>query len=339
MKRQGKLIQHIADPDNLRLAFYKAQKGKSGKKEVRIFVRDLDKNLIHLREQILSEKVEIGNYHYFIVYDPKKRLICAASFPERVLHHALINVCHHSFEKYQIYDSYASRKDKGTYKALEKAKYLQKNNNWYLKLDVRKYFDSIDHQILLKLLEGRFKDRMLFNIFQKIIESYNTEDSKGLPIGNLTSQYFANHYLAVSDHFIKEELKVKNYVRYMDDMVLWSDEKEILKEVGETINDFLKEKFSLTLKPFCLNKTEFGLPFLGYRVFGDHFKLSKRSKKRFIIKLKKYFTLLDEGKMNQSVFNNNVVPLISYTEHARSFNFRKRVTEQIYGQWPWARSA
>lgn len=339
MKRQGNLIHQIADPDNLRLAFYKAQKGKTGKAEVINFAYDLDKNLITLRDQILSGIVKIGNYHYFTIYDPKKRVICAASFPERVLHHALMNVCHHSFEKYQIYDSYASRKNKGTYKSLERAKKFQKQNKWYLKLDVRKYFDTVSHQILMKLLEARFKDRTLLKIFQEIIESYETDDLKGLPIGNLTSQYFANHYLAVSDHFIKEELKVKNYVRYMDDMVLWSDEKEGLKKAGKAIREYLNVKLNLTLKPFCLNKTEFGLTFLGYRVFGNHFQLSNRSKKRFGNKLKKHFLLLDCGVINQSGFNDHVVPLLSFTEHARSFNIRKRTMEKIYGQWPWARTA
>lgn len=337
MKRQRGLIHQIADPDNLRLAFYKAQKGKSGKAEVRKFVSNLDENLLDLREHILSGNVETGNYHYFTIYDPKERLICAASFPERVLHHALMNICHPVFEKYQIFDSYASRKDKGTYKALERAKTFQRQNRWYLKLDVRKYFDSIDHLILMKTLEKKFKDATLLNIFQKIINSYETEESKGLPIGNLTSQYFANHYLAVTDHFIKQELKVKNYVRYMDDMVLWSDDNKKLQETGKIVQDYLSGKSKLRLKTFCLNKSEYGITFLGYRVYGDHLQLAKRSRIRFVKKLKSYYEFLDNGKFSQFQFHDHVIPLLSFTKHARSYNFRKKTVEQIYGQWPWAR--
>jgi RNA-directed DNA polymerase len=123
MKRAGYLLESIADIDNLRLAYFKAKKGKSEKHSVHLFTNELDRNLLKLREQILSGKIEVGNYHYFTIYDPKERKICAAAFAERVLHHAIMNICHPYFERYQIYDSYASRIGKGTYAALERAAY------------------------------------------------------------------------------------------------------------------------------------------------------------------------------------------------------------------------
>ncbi|MCG2759807.1 MAG: RNA-directed DNA polymerase, partial [Candidatus Delongbacteria bacterium] len=208
-----------------------------------------------LREEILSGEIDCGNYHYFKIYDPKERNICAAEFKERVLHHAIMLQAHDTFEQYQIYDSYATRIDKGTHKAIDKAKKFNNKYDYFLKLDVRKYFDSIDHVILMKALEKKFKDLEVLRIFEKIIESYKVTSRKGVPIGNLTSQYFANHYLAGLDHFIKEELKIKGYVRYMDDMVLWHDDKEYLKNCSLTLTNFLKEKLVLDLKVSQINKT------------------------------------------------------------------------------------
>ena len=220
MKRANNLLEKMVDNDNLNLAFWKARKGKEGIDYVEKYRQFLSYNLGNLSKEIEKGKVTVGNYSYFKVFDPKERLICAAQFSERVLHHALMNVCDPYFEKYQIYDSYASRKHKGTYAAIERAAVYQKKYAWFLKLDVRKYFDSIDHHTLVCLLEQQFKEKKTQTIFRDIIDSYHTQEGKGLPIGNLTSQYFANHYLAISDHFVKEQLKIKAYVRYMDDMVL-----------------------------------------------------------------------------------------------------------------------
>ena len=131
MKRENNLISLIADPDNLRLAFWKARKAKDVKMEVAEFRKSLDKNLLTLRNELLLGNVQVGQYHYFTIYDPKEREICAASFRERVLHHALMNVCHANFEKYQIFVSYASRKGKGTYAAINRASVFKENTNGF----------------------------------------------------------------------------------------------------------------------------------------------------------------------------------------------------------------
>ena len=185
-----------------------------------------------MQKGLVAQTLQIGDYHYFKIHDPKERLICAASFSERVLHHAVMNVCDPFFNRYQIFDSYACRKSKGTYAALDRARHFNHHFKWYLKLDVRKYFDSIHHGRLKRLLVKQFKDKSLLDLFNGIIDSYHVSDACGIPIGNLTSQYFANHYLAVADHFIKEELRIKGYVRYMDDMVLWHNDKISLLKSG-----------------------------------------------------------------------------------------------------------
>ncbi len=329
MRRQGQLIEKIADFENLQLAYYKAQKGKAGKKEVFEYGKRLQDKLQNLQQQIISGNVETGNYKYFTIYDPKKRLICAAPFGQRILHHALMNVCHPFFEKAQIFDSYASRVGKGTYAALERAKKFTKRYKWHLKLDYYKFFDSLDHKILKRQLGSLFKDIRLLNIFEDIIRGYSVSRNSGVPIGNLTSQYFANHYLSPADHYVKESLKIKAYVRYMDDIALWHNDKKLLIKAGLNLRQYSKEKLKLELKPFCLNRSTHGLPFLGYLLYPDKIRLAHRSRTRFIKKMKVYNNKLDSGLWSQKEYQNHILPLIAFTEFADAREFRKRVVHEL----------
>jgi hypothetical protein len=325
MKRSAHLIEPIADMANLELAFHKAKRGKAVKAQVQAFGKNLRANLKALQAQILSGEVEIGNYHYFTVYDPKKRQICAAPFAQRVLHHALINVCHPYFERQQIHDSYASRIGKGTYAALERAGAFNRRHTWYLKLDVRKYFDSIHHGVLRSRLCRLFKDPCLLRIFDRILDSYEALPGRGVPIGNLTSQYFANDYLSPADHFARETLRVPAYVRYMDDMVLWHDDKAALLEAGCRFQDFIRERLQQELKPFCLNKNTTGLPFLGYLIYPDTVRLAQRSRRRYIQKIKICQSALESGVWSQKEFQNHATPLTAFTNHANAKAFRQKV--------------
>ncbi|MCG3155648.1 MAG: hypothetical protein DKINENOH_02255 [bacterium] len=325
MKRAGHLIEKIAALENLELAYYKAQKGKAAKSEVIAFSKGLSANLRNLQAQILSGEVEAGNYHFFTIYDPKQRLICAAPFPQRVLHHALTNVCHHYFERVQIFDSYASRPLKGTYAALARARLFNRRFPWFLKLDYRKYFDSLDHAVLNGQLHAVFKDRHVLDIFARIIDSYHVNAGKGVPIGNLTSQYFANHYLAGLDHFVKERLGIPAYLRYMDDCVLWHEDKGELLRAGVQLQEYSETGLQLALKPFCLNRNTHGLPFLGYLLFPGRTRLAQRSRTRFIKKLRLYEEKLLSGEWTQSEYQAHVLPLIAFTEHAEAKTFRKTV--------------
>ncbi len=325
MKRQGNLIEEIADFDNLQWAFCKAKRGKEEKNEVIRFQHKLWDNLRSLQKQVLTSEIETENYRYFTIYDPKKRLICAVPFAQRVLHHALMNVCHRFFDRVQIYDSYASRLGKGTYAALDRARKFQKRHCWFLKLDFVKYFDSLDHLILKDQLNRMFKDKRLLAIFEKIIDSHYSEKNRGVPIGNLTSQYFANHYLSDLDHFVKEKLKIPAYVRYMDDIILWHDQKAILLNAGLSLKKYSEQKLDLTLKPFCLNKNIQGLPFLGYLLYPDDIRLAHRSRIRFIKKLRIYENNLKYGIWTQEEYQNHISPLIAFTEFANSKAYRKKI--------------
>ena len=283
MKRTGNLFERITETDNLFEAWIKAKRGKIHKADVLAFENELDLNINKLQSQLQSGFVEIGNYHYFTITDPKKRIICAASFPERVLHHAIMNICNPVFEKHLIYDTYATRKNKGTYAALDRAKVFVKKYKYYIKLDVRKYFDNIDHNILKTQLKKLFKDRRLLLLFSEIIGSYSVTENKGVPIGNLTSQYFANHYLSEADHFAKETMNIKSYIRYMDDIIFFGNIKEEIKMKYKEFLKYLGNNLGLLLKPLILDKTKNGVPFLGYKVFPYFVKLNRRSKKRSMV--------------------------------------------------------
>ncbi len=325
MKRARNLLTSIADLNNLYHAFWKASRGKTDKPQVQQFAENLLFNLHKIQQQILTQQPDIGHYTYFTIYDPKKRTICAASFAERVLHHAVMNVAHPYFESYQIADSYATRLDKGTYKALHRAQYFCWHNAYYLKLDIRKYFDSIDHEILKGQLLRLFKDKQLLTILFLLIDSYQTCKGKGLPIGNLTSQYFANHYLAAFDHFVKEQLKAKAYLRYMDDMVLCSNSMPDLNRFSEQAENYLNDNLKLDLKIKQQNTTEHGLNFLSYRLFNTHTELAAKSKTRFIDKLKKYDENLNNGDWSQEDYQRHTMPLFAFAEHSSSVGFRKKV--------------
>ncbi len=324
MKKAGNLYKQIYDMENLRLAYIKAKRGKEAKPGVYQYSRNVEKELLNLRTALISETIILGEYHFFTIFEPKERLICAATFADRVLHHAIINVCHPFFERYQISDSYATRIGKGQYAALERAKVFQKNNTWFCKLDVRKYFDSIDHALLLSLLSKRFKDKRLLSVFKVIVNSYHANPGKGLPIGNLTSQYFANFFLALADHYIKEILRVPAYVRYMDDMVFWSNNHEELILWRDSFTVFINEQLGLIVKPDCLNRSDTGLPFLGYVLFENTVRLNKHSKQRFYVKMNYYNQLLNRGIWEQKEFANHVLPLVAFTQYANAHELRTK---------------
>lgn len=329
MKRVGNLYDSITDMDNLHLAFWKAGRGKRGKPDVIAFQENLDQELADLRDQLVGGDVHLGDYRFFTIHDPKERTICAAPFRERVLHHAIMNVCEPHFERYQIYDSYACRKGKGTTGALDRAEAFVRRFGWYLKLDVRKYFYTIDHSVLKVLLRRRFKDSRLLHLFDKIIDSYEVLPRKGLPIGNLTSQYFANHYLAVLDHFIKEELRIPGYVRYMDDMLLFSDDKGVLKTVSTDVRNFCEQQLQLELKPDCLNKTRFAVPFLGYRLSPNSICLSAAWKRRYRKNLKGHYHELLQGTLSQQDFAVRLMASAAYTNCVDGPRFRRRAMNDL----------
>ena len=316
MKRAGNLYWKIAEIENLELAFWKAQRGKSGKCEVKKFRENLHSNLLSIRNEFLDANVTLGNYHYFTVYDPKERIICAADFRERIIQHAVVNICEPYFEKYQIFDSYACRKGKGVDACLARTLHFCRKFQWFLKLDIHKYFDSINHKILLNILNRRFKDPDLLNFFSRLIDTYEVSADCGLPIGNLLSQYFANLYLGILDHELKDARKVPGYVRYMDDFIIFADSKKDLKDIKIKTEEIVRGWLKLDLNPALCNRTIHGIPFLSYKITSGGLRLSQKAKIRFRNKIK---------LANQMQSAEHALPLIAFINRADSVGFRKKL--------------
>jgi len=334
VKRTGDLYWRIAEPENLRLAFWKAQKGKQDRPEIQEYRDHLEENLDELRGSILDRDVRIGDYRYFTVRDPKTRQICAAPFNERVLHHAIMNLCEPVFERYAIDDTYACRPGKGTHRAMLRAREFAGRFPFCLKMDIAHYFGSIDHGVLMALLERRFKDSDLLALFVTILASFEADPGKGLPIGNLTSQHFANFYLGWFDHFVKEQLRIKGYVRYMDDFLVFGRNRQELRAGLEVIRAFLAEELGLRLKEGVqLKPSRAGVSFLGYRVFPDKVSLTRRSRERFIMRFQKYEGQLADGVLSETEAARRMQAVIGFTEWADAAGFRRAALKK-YGAQP-----
>jgi RNA-directed DNA polymerase len=230
----------------------------------------------------------------------------------------VIRILEPRFEQHFIHDTYACRKGKGTEKAIEKALQNTSSSEWFLKLDVRKYFDSIDHGVLNEKLRRIIKDHRILDLLEQIISSYSVLIGKGIPIGNLTSQYFANFYLSFFDHFVKEQLKVKRYVRYMDDCIFWGDQKSEVITWQQQTERYLSDKLHLSLKYSVLNRTEYGVPFLGFLIKPDRVLLLRSKKRRTQKKWKQLYSELIGGGISQQEFSDKITASLAHLKLARS---------------------
>jgi retron-type reverse transcriptase len=315
----------IADFDNLNEAFLRAVRGKSGKYEVLQFRARLPEEMQALRASLLDGTFCFLPYRIFTIYDRKKRRICAAPFRDRVVMHAMMRICHPIFEAYQIYDSYASRPERGTYKALARAQEFARRYEWFLKLDVCKYFDHVDHAVLMQQLRSLLKDPLLLSYFEQQIGGYEAGPGRGVAIGNLTSQYFANHYLGVADHYLKEQLRAPAVVRYMDDVLVFAHSAEALRRVEADYRAFLLASLRLSLhEPIC-NRTASGVPFLGYVVFSERIRLATASRRRFMHKALALSTASAEGLLSEDEARRRLASVYAYAMQADSVGLRRKL--------------
>lgn len=332
MKRAGNLFERVIDRDNLRLAFAKAIRGKRDRADVVRFSADLDTHLESMAEELRSGTFQLGRHHQFTIHDPKERIITAPCFAERVLHHAVMNVCEPTFERWLIDDTYACRAGRGRIAALSRAQQFARHYPFYLKFDIRKYFNSISHEILLSRLELLFKDRYLLELFCRIVRSFQGNSGFGLPIGSLTSQHLANFYLGWFDRYAKETLRVKGYVRYMDDMVLWVQSSDMVKTTLERSRAYLGDQLELGIKEHpCANRTSHGMGFLGCRVFHDRITLSRQSRLRFRRKLVRIERQFLAGEIDELELQQRATSLIAFTRsgNVKSWQLRQGVVQQL----------
>ena len=306
MKTQKFLFNQIVEFKNLELAFYKASKRKHSAMSYLYFRKNKAANILQIKNRLISGNYNIGNYKQFKIYEPKERNITAAPFGDRVIHHAIINILEPIFENTLIFHTYACRKGKGTYAAIYAVQNHIRKNQYFLKLDIRKYFDSINHNILKELLCRLIKDKKCLDLLFAIIDSYKVDSFtttemalKGIPIGNLTSQFFANYFLSCLDHFVVENLKPQFYCRYMDDMILLDFSKEKLLKCYKQMEVFIQQNLNLEFKPPIIGKTYQGIPFLGKLITKENVKLLTEKRKLKEKKIKKIDYLVRIGKISQ----------------------------------------
>lgn len=348
MKTYKNLYAQICSFENLLSAAKKAQRGKRLKPAVARFNIELEKELIRLQKELLNSSYQPGAYFHFVVYESKKRQISAAPYRDRVVHHALCNVVEPLFEQSFIHDSYACRKGKGTHCAVERFSDFARKNRYVLKCDIQKYFPSIDHQILFEMFRQKIKDERALWLIKTIIDFSDIphppmltyfagedlltpiERKKGLPIGNQTSQFFANVYLNGLDHFAKEELKCRFYLRYVDDFAVLSNDKCFLIEVRNQIEKYLAG-LRLKLHP---NKSqvfpvEQGTDFLGYRIFPGYRLIRKTNVKRFRRKMRKLQLFYKRGEIGWDDVNRSVQSWLGHAKWANSYKLRKEIFSHV----------
>jgi len=282
--------------ENLLLAWKEFLNGKNKKEDVQEFQRNLMANIISLHHDLTDKTYTHGGYKAFNIADPKPRNINKASVRDRLLHHAIYRILYLFFDRTFISYSYSCRLGKGTHKAISRfidfIRKVSKNNTrtcWILKCDIKKFFASIDHQILIKILKEYIKDEDVNWLLERIISSFNNgKENTGLPLGNLTSQLLVNIYMNKFDQFIKHKLKVKYYIRYADDFVILSEEKDYLWELVPKISDFLDEELKLSLHPnkLFVKTLSSGVDFLGWVHFPNHRVLRTATKRKMFRNIK-----------------------------------------------------
>jgi retron-type reverse transcriptase len=290
---QLSLFDQICEPINITHAYYRARKGLKHKTDANIIAARLEYEMHDLSDRLKNLDYPFGPYQIFTVRDPKERRIYVAPFRDRIIHHAINHFIEPIFEPSYISDSYACRKGKGNLAALTRLqKWLDGQPRTYvLKMDVKKYFASVRRETLVRMLRCKIQDRKLLKTLERLIFTAPSDGNpgKGLPIGNLTSQTFANVYLNVLDHYVKDKLGIRNYLRYVDDFAILSDNKKYLHELRHHLAEFLHERLDLDVDP---DKSKVlyagnGLPFLGF-VLRPHArpKLQKAAGKRFFWRLR-----------------------------------------------------
>ncbi len=316
MKKFGKLYDKIYTFPNLLAAWYKARKGKRKTPAVAAFEANLEWELLRLSEELSAKTYRPGSYTTFKIYDPKERLISAAPFRDRVVHHALCNIIEPFFEKIFIYDSYANRKGKGTHRAIERYQYYARRYEYVLKCDIRKFFPSIDLQILKEEIRRKISCTGTLWLIDAIIDNSNPQENhiiwfpgddlftpqerrKGLPIGNLTSQFWANVYMNRFDHFVKEQLGVPGYIRYVDDFVLFSNNKDQLWQWKENVMQYLATlRLILHANKTHIHQVKKGVPFLGFHIFPHYRIVRKQNTKRHFRYIRKKTDQMQKGEIS-----------------------------------------
>jgi len=308
-----------------------------------------------LQQSLQNGNWQPGAYREFVITEPKVRTIHAAPYIDRVVHHAIINIIEPIWETRFYAHSYACRKGKGTHRAVDMCQQYLRRSKYVLKCDIKKYFPNINHEILKKIIGKKIADKKLLTVINNIIDSSpvfegiivsgnsnlgeylqlplfsQSYKKKGIPIGNLTSQFFANLYLNELDIWLKDEMKVKDYIRYMDDFIIFDDDKEGLQLLKTKIKEFLTCQLQLELHP---NKAEvfpikIGVPFLGYHIYTTHRRLHRNNIQRFVSRMKKKQKLFGSGEITLDAIRQSVNAWIGHASHGDTLGLRETLFSKL----------
>jgi hypothetical protein len=325
MRRQRIELAEIASCANLQLAVWKAARGKRMRPDVASFIAELDGRLAQLQADILAERVPYGHYRSFVIRDPKRRTIHAAGFEDRVLHHAIMNRAESAFEKALLPTTYACRPCKGVHAAAAQVRKNLQRFPWYVQVDVDGYFPAIEHERLLALLSRRFKGEAFMRLLSRIVASYQASPGKGLPIGSLTSQHFANYYLDGADRLLLNHPDVCAQVRYMDDIVWWCGDKQSARHVLAELQNYMFEVCKLTLKANVrLNRSPKGLTYCGFRITPGAIRLTPRKQRRYRLLRRRCEAAWQRGEIGDRGLQAGYDAVFAATLPAESRSWRQR---------------
>ncbi len=349
MKTYRNLYPQLCSYENLELAFSKARKKKITKQYVIDFESNLEENLTELKHELETFTYAPSPLTTFTVRDPKTRRISASHFRDRIVHHALCNIIAPIFEKRFINDSFANQKGKGTHSAIRRfEKFMRKVSSngtncgmgggncvlgrniqgYVLKADIKQYFDSINHEILLEIIRTKIIDPRIIWLIKQILSNYKTRiPAKGMPLGNLTSQFFANVYLNELDYFAKHTLKAKYYLRYVDDFVILHTDKAVLERWQHEIDTFLRNNLKVDLHPdkSRIVPLKNGITLLGFRIFHGYRLLKKSNARRIWKRLDKFKQKHKAGDLEKEKISQSLDGWLAYAGFANTYNLRMKV--------------
>lgn len=337
-RRFGDLFERVASLGNLFAAAKKALRGRGLKMPAVAFAADLETEVVALAHELRSGSYCPGAYHYFEIFEPKRRLVAAAPFRDRVVHHAICRVIEPIWERRFIADNYACRPGKGTHAAMRRARALARQDPWALSCDIQRYFPSVSHEVLMGTLTRVIADERLLSLIRLILASHVPGDhgaggevapegessspagGTGLPIGNLTSQFFANVMLDPFDHFVTEVVRPGGYVRYMDDFLVFGQSRAELRAIGTRLRDRLAG-IALNIHPdkYRLTRTAVGVDFVGFTVFADgRIRLREKSLKNFRRRYRRLLAGVKRGHVKPASVTASVKSWVAHARHAHS---------------------
>lgn len=343
------LWPQIVSWEHLLAAYHRCRRHKRYRTEAARFDFDWESQLVPLQQDLIDETYQPGEYRHFYVLNPKRRKISAAPFRDRIVHHAIVGILEPLYERRFLHDSYACRKGKGTHRALDRAQCYLRRHRYYLKTDIVRFFPNVDHEVLLNLLGRTLRDESLMRLVRKILASgegvladeatpsyfpgddlFSVLRPTGIPIGNLTSQFFANVLLDPIDHFVKEELHIPGYVRYADDLVLFDDDKSRLWHVRQLLSDRLTEfRLRLHRGKTQLRPCEHGLKFLGFKLERSGRRLQQTGIRRFNQRLRSLQREFADGRTHAAAIGRSLQAWLSHVRDANTTGIRRALWRRV----------